>query len=284
MSLICRKRMIEYYRSNDSIKHVKLYNYAIELKHKILKSSDKFLLGIVDHPFKSKDISVKNYKNFLNHKNCMGVFSEDWLGDPHPKLTIMPIGFESNAIKSGKEKYLIEMSKTMKNVEDKPLRVLSNATLATYPTPKSKYRDDRQNLLDNCSDNPLIDFWKEKRSYQETFKIHNDYAFECCPEGNGIDTHRFYEAILLNTIPIVRKNPLTPMYEKHFPCLIVNEWSDINEELLKESLEENKDKFKDKSYCYMDYWKEYIENKIETMHLYRGYKEYRSRPIIELIE
>ena len=284
MSLVCRKRIIEYYRSNENIRHVKLYNYAIDLKYKILKSPDKFLLGIVDHPFASKDISVKNYKNFLNHKNCMGVFTEDWLGDSHSKLTIMPIGFESKAIKSGKEKYLIEISKTMKNIENKPLKVLSNATLKTYPKPKSKYRDDRQNLLDNCSDNPIIDFWKEKRSYQETFEAHNDYAFECCPEGNGIDTHRFYEAILLNTIPIVRKNSLSKMYREHFPCLIVNKWSDINEDLLKKSLKKNKDKFKDKSYCYMNYWKKYIEDKVYSMYLYRGYNEYKSRPIIELIE
>lgn len=284
MDIICRKRIIEYYKLNNNIRYVKGYNYNIDLKYNILKDQKEFIVGIVDHPYKGRDISIKNYKNFLNHKNCVSVFSENWLGDPHPKLEIMPIGIDSNDIKSGKEKSLIEISKTIKNVEDKPLRVLSNATLVTYPNPKSKYRDDRQNLLDNCSDNPFIDFWKERKDYKETFKMHDNYAFECCPEGNGIDTFRFYEAILLNTIPIVRRNPLSPMYEKHFPCLIVDKWEDINEQLLKKSLEKNKNKFKDKSYCYMDYWKKYIENKIESRYLQGGYDKYRNRPIIELIE
>ena len=76
--------------------------------------------------------------------------------------------------------------------------------------------------------NKLVDFWGEKKTKEETWEEHNNYSFELCPEGNGLDTHRFYEALLLNTIPIVKKNTLEPMY-RNFPCVIVDEWKEITE-------------------------------------------------------
>ena len=74
----------------------------------------------------------------------------------------------------------------------------------------------------------MIDFWEKKTERTETWKLHDNYSFELCPEGNGMDTHRFYEALFLNTIPIVKKNALEPMY-KIFPCVIVDEWEEITE-------------------------------------------------------
>lgn len=59
----------------------------------------------------------------------------------------------------------------------------------------------------------------------------NDYKFVLCPRGVGTDTHRFWEVLLTNSIPIVEKNNLSDFY-KNFPCIIVNKFSDINKELL----------------------------------------------------
>ena len=52
----------------------------------------------------------------------------------------------------------------------------------------------------------MIDFWEKKTERTKTWELHDNYSFELCPEGNGMDTHRFYEALFLNTIPIVKKN------------------------------------------------------------------------------
>ena len=70
---------------------------------------------------------------------------------------------------------------------------------------------------------------KSKKSKEETWKLHDNYSFELCPEGNGLDTHRFYEALLLNTIPIVKRNSLESMYIQ-FPCVIVDDWKEITKE------------------------------------------------------
>ena len=61
---------------------------------------------------------------------------------------------------------------------------------------------------------------------------HKSY-YTLSPRGAGEDCHRFYEAIYLDSIPIVKRTntPFDKMY-KIFPCLIVNEWHEVTEQLL----------------------------------------------------
>ena len=63
------------------------------------------------------------------------------------------------------------------------------------------------------------------------------------PRGCGEATHRFFEAIYLDTIPIVKKTntPFDKLYNV-FPCLVVNDWNEITEDFL----EQNKAKCVDK--------------------------------------
>ena len=53
------------------------------------------------------------------------------------------------------------------------------------------------------------------------------------PRGAGEDCHRFYEAIYLYSIPIVKRTntPFDKLYNV-FPCLIVNDWNEVTQELL----------------------------------------------------
>lgn len=60
------------------------------------------------------------------------------------------------------------------------------------------------------------------------------YSF--CPVGVGLDTHRFYESIYLNTIPIVIINGISDLHSR-FPSIIVNNWSEINQEKLENEYE-----------------------------------------------
>jgi len=67
--------------------------------------------------------------------------------------------------------------------------------------------------------------------------LHKSY-YVLCPKGAGEDTHRFWEAIYLNTIPIVKKTytAFDKLFEV-FPCLIVEDWTQITEELLSNNLQ-----------------------------------------------
>lgn len=72
----------------------------------------------------------------------------------------------------------------------------------------------------------------------EYYKYINQSNYVIAPYGGGVDTHRFFEIIYLKSIPIVKKtNTAFDKLYKIFPCLIINEWTDITEELLISNLD-----------------------------------------------
>jgi hypothetical protein len=87
------------------------------------------------------------------------------------------------------------------------------------------------------------------------------HSFVLSPFGIGMDCHRTWEALCLGSIPII----CAPQFRKLFedlPVLIVNDWSEITEELLEETI----DKFKEKTFNYekltLEYWRNRINNAI----------------------
>ena len=74
---------------------------------------------------------------------------------------------------------------------------------------------------------------KESRVPNNTFcdRLANS-KFVLCPYGVGLDTWRFYEAVFYGAIPIVLSSGLDDVYKK-FGALIIDDWSDMTEELLR---------------------------------------------------
>jgi hypothetical protein len=53
------------------------------------------------------------------------------------------------------------------------------------------------------------------------------HKFVLCPRGNGVDTHRLWEALHLGCIPIVKRDPRLRAFER-LPILWVDDWSQVN--------------------------------------------------------
>jgi hypothetical protein len=64
------------------------------------------------------------------------------------------------------------------------------------------------------------------------------YKFVASPEGNGIDCHRHYEALMAGCIPIMELNPLTEEKYKGCPVLWTTDFSEVNEEYLLQKYKE----------------------------------------------
>jgi hypothetical protein len=77
------------------------------------------------------------------------------------------------------------------------------------------------------------------------------YKFVICPEGNGIDTHRLYEALMAGCIPIVERRPHIADKYKGCPILYTTDYSEINELYLREKYREMIDKEYDFSALYL---------------------------------
>jgi hypothetical protein len=97
------------------------------------------------------------------------------------------------------------------------------------------------------------------RSYR---KILNEYMFIASPIGNGLDCHRTWEAMYLNTVPIVLKNDFYDGFND-FPGLILNSWNELlnfDESKLMEIYKEKSNKINNSNYMWIEYWEREIKN------------------------
>jgi hypothetical protein len=75
----------------------------------------------------------------------------------------------------------------------------------------------------------------EMRSNGQNYESYIDniynHKFVICPEGNGIDTHRKWETLYLNSIPIEKRNINSSFY-KDLPICLIDNWEEVTEEFL----------------------------------------------------
>lgn len=90
--------------------------------------------------------------------------------------------------------------------------------------------------------------------------------FILSPRGNGLDCHRTWEALLMGTIPILQHSNMDEILSD-LPVLIVNQWSDITEDFLKEQYDYIKNNFTkyNHSKIRFEYWQKLIENTLKIM-------------------
>lgn len=103
-------------------------------------------------------------------------------------------------------------------------------------------------------------------SRTNTYKNMTNFSFVVSPFGHGFDCIRTFEALCLGCIVIMKKSFLDIIYDG-LPVLLVDEWTDINKELLEKTLIE----FKNKSFNYnklkMDYWIQLVKSSFTPLHL-----------------
>lgn len=179
-------------------------------------------------------------------------FCKNMVISRHPKITQIPIG--QNIIYWGNfsaKDHLLNLSKD-KDVDKKQLLYM-NMQLASHPS-----RPFIANLFQNqpyC----LSRVTAQASSMPRTayFDELSQSAFTVAPPGYGPDIVRFWEAVALNCIPIVKHSELDDLYAD-LPALFIYEWEDISEEFLRQKLEEIKAKKLSNEKAYFDYWAQKI--------------------------
>ena len=94
------------------------------------------------------------------------------------------------------------------------------------------------------------------------------YKFIISPEGNGIDCHRHYEALIAGCIPILEKNPLTEEKYKGCPILWTVDYSEITTEYLEKKYSEMINNIYDFSCLFLSSYPLEMQNKIKLCNNY----------------
>jgi hypothetical protein len=98
---------------------------------------------------------------------------------------------------------------------------------------------------------------------KDYFNCLSNFKFIISPEGNGIDCHRHYEALIAGSIPIIEEN--SGIRNKYYGCpiLFTKDYSEITPEYLNKCYNEMIDKEWDFSRLFLGYYSEEIQKEIK---------------------
>ena len=101
-------------------------------------------------------------------------------------------------------------------------------------------------------DRKILDF----NEYQDNLKNHK---FVLCPWGNGVDTHRIWEAIYSGSIPVI-KDHITFKCLKSLPVIFIDDYKNLNYDYLINKSKELEPILIDNEFLNLNYWIEKIRN------------------------
>ena len=89
----------------------------------------------------------------------------------------------------------------------------------------------RRSIIETLKKNNIYNTMLHYIIYYESLP---NYKFVISPEGNGIDCHRHYEALIAGCIPIMEDNELIRIKYKDMPVLYTKDYSEITGDYLLE--------------------------------------------------
>jgi hypothetical protein len=180
----------------------------------------KGICGVISH---NGDVNIDDSYNV---PYCVKTWFTQNVNTVHPRITSIPIGLENDRWHKNvhkKEKLLakLEQPRNYRNL------VYMNFNIATNPA-------KRQPVYDLLKDKPWVTVDMHPNGYDYDSYIDNIYnhKFVVCPEGNGIDTHRTWEALYLGTIPIIDANINNSFYWDYLPVTVTSNWEEVDEKFL----------------------------------------------------
>ena len=228
-------------RENSSIVFSSLDNFPLKKDFSRYKKK----IWIFHNSDETFDLNTKKKLDYFHPKEC---FSQNLI--IHKKnYHFIPIGLENSKFhNNGDIKDFISLRKVKS--KKKP-RILFGFKNTNPKRIQLKYQFKKLKVAD------------ETNGWNSFFyrRILLNYMFVICPEGNGIDTHRMWEALYLRTIPIIKKNMISNFIKKaQIPVLIINKWSDLSkfDEKKLQKFYFSKKKLFNNRYLFQDYWKKRI--------------------------
>lgn len=116
----------------------------------------------------------------------------------------------------------------------------------------------RETILQTLNRNSFITTSNGHHFFEDMIKS----KFVFSPEGNGIDTHRTYEALIFKSIPVCEHNEDIKKKYEGLPILYTTDYSEITEDYLFEKYNEMKNKTYDFSRLFLSYYEKTYKNEI----------------------
>lgn len=187
------------------------------------------------------------HEKLLEDPNLYAWFTQNLDRSGHPKLHPIPIGLANRKYPHGIiERYNQSIPEAKSRMRTQ--WVYGNFALWTnYPV-----RSWVWNYFANNNLNGMVHLLPPRDHLVYLQEVPH-YRFVLSPRGNGLDTHRTWEALLLGSYPIVISSTLDPLYED-LPVLILNRWEELTPALLMCKYEEFRNRTWNFEKLYFAYW------------------------------
>jgi hypothetical protein len=178
---------------------------------------------ITDQPGKSDADVRKMPKNLIRWYAQNVCYKDD-------RIISLPIGLENSEWFVSTKKVEKITNKILENKKHKKL-VYVNHNIQTNPKERIKPYTHLQN-----KDFATIENGLNGQNFDNYLDNLYNHKFVVCPEGNGTDTHRTWECLYINTIPIEKRN-INNQFYTDLPICFVDDWEEITEEFLNSEYE-----------------------------------------------
>lgn len=197
--------------------------------------------------------SPGKYAHMLDDSKLIAWFAVNTDIVYHPKLISIPIGLTNRYLPTGNTSMLDFLIAKLPRIKK---NILLCANFLTHT-------NSERIIIKQLFANKSFCYHPENKPWDHYLHDMAQSKFVLCPHGNGLDCHRTWEALLMGSIPVVKKSSLDSLYED-LPVLIVNEWQEVTEELLTQKYREINQKTYNMEKLYAAYWFEKIKNYRET--------------------
>lgn len=248
----CPKSSFRYLENRDwstvkSGQIIYICGFAIPafLKEALPKIRVPFILvsGDCDATMPFQVLPEEYIHTFLADNRLIAWFCQN-LSMKHPKLNYLPIGLDYHTLALpfhhtwGPRLNPIQQENELKTIQnlalplfERKIKIYGNFH---FNLANRQYSQERVNALKEIPSN-LIDYQSTEIPRDKTWQAASQYAFVASPAGGGLDCHRTWEALALGCIPIIKSSQIDELFEG-LPVLIVKSWTEINIELLKNTV------------------------------------------------
>ena len=220
---VIKKQIIKQFNINNLNSEISNPYFIFCYTHRVKELSKKIHLfknnfALVTH---NSDGEIRYEAEILNILNCPKLdkwYSQNICID-HPKLYFLPIGIANSQWVHGNIN-IFNNEAIKNNSSNKTKNIYFNFNIDTNKAKRRRCFESLKNKL----------VWLNNVSPSENIIRLNQYKFCICPEGNGVDSHRLWEALYLKTVPIVIRSEFTNILQKNkVPLVILNSWSELDE-------------------------------------------------------
>lgn len=244
------EQLVEEY---DNPKLVFCYSNVLSLfMSKLEYFKNKFVL--VSH---NEDTNVtEDYLPIANSDKVIAWFAQNPM-IRHAKLHMLPIGIPNSQWHQGDMS--VFMPCYLNKPSDKSLDYYFYFSIGTNPAARTECKNEVESkglLFQNKVEHPTY------------LQLLSNYKLAICPDGNGVDSHRIWEALYFNTIPILKRSVFSEYVQKLYPCIVLDKWTDFDETLCLEEYSNLVTKLEScNNYLHMAYWKDRIYSFVNTEYL-----------------